>query len=275
MSKLSFLLTPIFFLIILAQIMPLSFSDQSMMIYPPTIEMDSLTIVNIRYMGEKDVYVVLPQLPKNFTVESVKVVSEKVEGLITISAENTKKGTFGCSLAFFSAAPYHLNVSLVKGDEVQPISQYICPANITVQLNLVLALTPKEPLPKSQMLIQQFMDVFSRFTSGWEFIIYLIFIPLFMVTGFLNLRDMKRKKEKWGKQDSAALILRHIFYALFFCFIVVLIVGLGLLVYGYIFNVFYFSFGGFVFSALLFTLVGLVYWIAKWRNWYDLIDEED
>ncbi|OYT56050.1 MAG: hypothetical protein B6U77_00545 [Candidatus Hecatellales archaeon ex4484_218] len=271
------LLTSIFFLVILAQTMTLSFSDQPMIIHPPTISMDSSSMVNIRYAGEKDVYVVLPQLPKNFTVESAKVVGEKVGGLIIISAENMKKaGIFDCSLAFFSTAPYNLNVSLLKGNDVKPISQYICPANITVQLNLVLALNLKEPVPEGQIFIQQFfMNTFSRFASGWEFAVYLIFIPLFMVTGFLNLHDMKRKKEKWTKQDSVALILRHVFYAFLFCFIIVSIVSLGLLVYSYIFKVSLFSFGVFIFSALLFALIGLIYWLAKWRNWYDLIDEED
>jgi hypothetical protein len=106
---------------------------------------------------------------------------------------------------------------------------------------------------------------------------------LFVATGFLNLKDLQMlRQEKWTRQDTLALILRTLFFA--FLLDLVLIVMITGATLGFMIVLRYtVSLHGFLslvstpleFSFGILILTGVVYGIAKWKDWYDLIDAED
>jgi len=124
-----------------------------------------------------------------------------------------------------------------------------------------------------------YLDVITAF----EIALYAIVTILFVITGFLNLKDFKTlRQEKWTRQDTAALILRTSFYAFFLNFLLVLVIigivfsSLTILrlslslrqVLPLVVTSLEFSFG-------ILLLTGVIYGVAKWKDWYDLIDAED
>jgi hypothetical protein len=112
---------------------------------------------------------------------------------------------------------------------------------------------------------------------------YTVILTLFILVGILNIKDMKvKKRDKWVKKDSIAMIIRVLFYAFLIAFGIVELEALIL------------TFGSFILkfltgknllihiskSILLLpifpvVLTGIVYGIAKKREWYELIDEEE
>jgi putative heme degradation protein len=106
---------------------------------------------------------------------------------------------------------------------------------------------------------------------------------LFVVTGFLNLKDLQSlKQEKWTRQDTIALMLRTLFFAFLVDFLLVFAVNALILASMAILKLAVAIQGiqpliinllGYSLAILIFT--GVIYGVAKWKDWYDLIDEED
>jgi len=125
-----------------------------------------------------------------------------------------------------------------------------------------------------------YLDVIPAF----EITLYAIVTILFAVTGFLNLKDLKTlRQEKWTRQDTAALTLRTGFYAVFLNFLLILLTTVLVLsssltilrtsisirqVLPLVITSLEFSFG-------ILLVTGVIYGVAKWKDWYDLIDAED
>jgi hypothetical protein len=100
---------------------------------------------------------------------------------------------------------------------------------------------------------------------------YTVILTLFISVGILNIKDMKvRKRDKWVKKDSIAMIIRVLFYAFliaFGSFILKFLTGKNLLIH--------ISKSILLLPIFPVVLTGIVYGIAKKREWYELIDEEE
>ena len=122
-----------------------------------------------------------------------------------------------------------------------------------------------------------YLDVIPPF----EMMLYLLIVVLFLVTGFLNLKDLKKmRQDKWTRQDSVALMLRMLFYAFLLNLLLIMTIDGGVLlltalrspaslqlVLPLTLTPLQLSFG-----VLLVT--GVTYGLAKWKDWYDLVDAE-
>ena len=114
-----------------------------------------------------------------------------------------------------------------------------------------------------------------------EIALYIVIVLLFIVTGILNVKDLETMRhDKWTRQDSVALIIRTLFYAFLVNFLLILAVEGGILLFVVLWTStsiqrilpstvisLQISFG------LLLT-IGLIYGLARWKEWYDLMDAE-
>ena len=122
-----------------------------------------------------------------------------------------------------------------------------------------------------------YLDVIPPF----EMMLYLLIVVLFLVTGFLNLKDLKKmRRDKWTRQDSVALILRILVYAFLLNFLLTLVIDAGILLLTALRSLASLQFVlpltltslELSFAVLLVTAV--TYGLAKWKDWYDLVDAE-
>jgi len=124
-----------------------------------------------------------------------------------------------------------------------------------------------------------YLDVIPAF----EITVYSFVTILFVITGALNLKDLQNlRQEKWTRQDTVALALRTFFFSSLLNFTLVLIITVALLSSITVLKV------GLLIQRILplvtvsleisfgiFLVTGIVYGIARWKDWYDLIDAED
>ena len=115
-----------------------------------------------------------------------------------------------------------------------------------------------------------------------EIMFYLLVMLLFLVTAFLNLQDMHSiRQEKWTHQDTMALIFRTLFYAFFLNLLIIGGTDIAILLYTIspwsrltLDQVLGLVTAPILFSSVTFLLAGVVYGLAKAKDWYDLIDAE-
>jgi hypothetical protein len=123
-----------------------------------------------------------------------------------------------------------------------------------------------------------YLDVIPAFEIG----LYAFVTLLFVVAGYLNLKDLKNlKQDKWTRQDSVALALRTFFFSSFLNLMLLLLVT-GVMLLTTVFRIgFHYreilpiALTSLEFSFGIFVVCGIIYGIAKWKDWYDLIDAED
>jgi len=125
-----------------------------------------------------------------------------------------------------------------------------------------------------------YLDVIPAF----EITLYAIVTILFAVTGFLNLKDLKTlRQEKWTRQDTAALTLRTAFYAAFLSSLLILLTTVLVMSSSLTIlrtsismrQVLPLAITSLEFSFGILLVTGVIYGVAKWKDWYDLIDAED
>jgi hypothetical protein len=101
--------------------------------------------------------------------------------------------------------------------------------------------------------------------------------------GILNIRDMKiRKRDRWVKKDSIAMIIRVLFYGFLITFAIVELEAL-ILTFGSFLLQFltgknlpmHISKSFLILPVIPVILTGIIYGVAKKREWYELIDEEE
>jgi len=123
--------------------------------------------------------------------------------------------------------------------------------------------------------------IFLDLITAFEIALYLLIVLLFVATGFLNMKDLQNmRQDKWTRQDSVALMLRSIFWAFLLNFLLTGAINVGILLFtvlkaplssqtvlAWVLLSLEFLFG------MLF-LTGVVYGLARWKDWYDLIDAE-
>ena len=122
-----------------------------------------------------------------------------------------------------------------------------------------------------------YLDVIPSF----EITLYLLIVVLFLVTGFLNLKDLKKmRQDKWTRQDSVALMLRTLFYAFLLNFLLIMAVDAGILLFTALRStaslqlVLPLTLTAFEGSFGVLLVTGVTYGLAKWKDWYDLVDAE-
>ena len=122
-----------------------------------------------------------------------------------------------------------------------------------------------------------YLDVISPF----EMMLCLLIVVLFLVTGFLNLKDLKNmRRDKWTRQDSVALMLRMVFYAFLLNFLLTVAIGVGILLLTTLWSlgplklVLPLAFTSLELSFGVLLVTGITYGLAKWKDWFDLVDAE-
>lgn len=191
-------------------------------------------------------------------------------GVIEIRVKNLTSSSIRYSLILYAHQPIELNLSLVSGGISESLGVYHAPANISVQLDFQIL-----KMNKVESLDVYILGLVTPKMPIWEYLVYLTILPLFLVTGILDLKDFKRRYRRWGRLDTFALILRYAYYASFF---VLLFVGLGSLIsliYGHALRIkAVIALSDLLLAFILFSSFAIVYGIGRWRGWYDLIDEE-
>ncbi|MEM2576521.1 MAG: hypothetical protein QW476_01060 [Candidatus Bathyarchaeia archaeon] len=115
------------------------------------------------------------------------------------------------------------------------------------------------------------------------FITYAIILTLFILVGVLNIKDMEiKKRDRWVKKDSIAMLIKVLFYGFLITFA---IVELEALIFSFSNAIFQFLTGkklpirisllSLLLPIIPVILTGIIYGIAKKREWYELIDEEE
>jgi hypothetical protein len=122
-----------------------------------------------------------------------------------------------------------------------------------------------------------YLDVVPPF----EIMLYLLVVVLFLATGFLNLKDLKKmRQDKWTRQDSVALMLRILFYAFLLNFLLTMAIDAGILLFAALRSpasvqlVLPLTLTSLQLSFGVLLVTGVTYGLAKWKDWYDLVDAE-
>jgi len=117
--------------------------------------------------------------------------------------------------------------------------------------------------------------------TAFEIALYLLIVLLFVVTGFLNMKDLQNmRQDKWTRQDSVALMLRSLFWAVLLSFLLIGAINAGILLFTVLKvplssqTVLAWVLLSLEFLLGVFLLTGVVYGLARWKDWYDLIDAE-
>ena len=116
-----------------------------------------------------------------------------------------------------------------------------------------------------------------------EIALYSLVTLLFALTGFLNINDLRAlRQEKWTRQDTIAVMLRTLFFSSLLNFILIVATTGGILVFISVLKlsisikqILPIGLLSLEFSFAVLVITGIVYGIAKWKDWYDLIDAED
>ena len=114
----------------------------------------------------------------------------------------------------------------------------------------------------------------------FEIVLYSVVVLLFVVTGMLNVRDLQTmRQDKWTRQDTAALILRTLFYAFLLNFLLTVTIDAGVLLLMVLWSsslqrVLPLAVLPLQVSFGMLLLMGVTYGLARWKEWYDLIDAE-
>jgi len=177
--------------------------------------------------------------------------------------------TYKYLVALYSASPFTTNITIVSGGRYST-ETINCPPNVTIQLtfNLINNFTgsvrtsPQIPIYLS--------------TPIWSLAILALTTCLFMTSAVLDVRDYSRiKKDRWGIQESIAVIVRYLLYSSLISFILSTILTIGTSIYMSIaYKTTSFEFSWLLTPFIVLIVNTLVYQICKWKGWYDVVDEE-
>lgn len=122
-------------------------------------------------------------------------------------------------------------------------------------------------------------DIFSILVASS----YALMLILFVCVAVLNAKDMEiKRRDKWTRRDSAALLIRAVFYASLFGLIAACLEALGLFITSFALeNIL--KIGSFarvsgtplLVLLLIFVVASITYGVAKRREFYELVDEEE
>lgn len=238
-----------------------------------TVDLSLNDELRISYTGSSEVYVLTSNLPQDIFMISTQNISGsgRYGGLIYVKLTKAVQGSYNYVIAFYSIDPYVINVSLIKGDSY--LSESLnCPANITLQL--VFKLLSNSSIQGPQSILSRVPAYMAPTT--WSLVIMAAFTSIFMATAFLDIRDYSRvKRDRWGLQESIALIIRYLLYGSLISFAISLIISLAITAYSNIvYGLSLFNPSSILTPLTLLVSSAIAYAICKWKGWYDVIDEE-
>lgn len=270
-----------------------STASASLEIHPAAVSVSRNDQVSLSYIGERDVSTILERPPPGFTVLMEKNEnSTSMTGTVNIFPENATKGRYEYLLAFHSEAPYRLTLSVLRYNESAPsitdygiqaykkmyrrpelMGEIACTANVTTQVNISInVLQPKPVGPASPLTIAAFSSI-----PSWVIAVFAVSLSAFITTAILGIRDLKRaRKGAWMfRQLVGATLIKHILFGSILAFLVTTIVLLGTFFGGLLTGVEAVSGGVLAWTLVVSTLLVVPVWIlfllAKWRGWYDLL----
>ncbi len=251
--------------ILLLSLLPISaIASRAIVIEVPEVDLrNKEDYVAIAFSSEREVLVAYSQ------AEGARVYLYEVGGTGWVKVELVNNTSVEQVLAFSSMSPIYLNVSLVSSERATLMARYVVPANTTLQL--VLHMNP----PAAPKRLE--LDLIAMLTPRlpiWEYAIYAILFAMFLSTAYLDSRDHKRRHPRWGKLDTFSLFIRYGFYASMLSFLFIL---LGTVISSILAEFFLIELQASIMDALLaffaFMALAVIYGFAKWRGWYDLVDE--
>ncbi len=225
----------------------------------------------LSYSGSDEVYILISQLPENFDVKvSNTSKGGTYSGVVQVKViRQLIDSTYKYLVALYSASPFTTNITIVSGGRYST-ETINCPPNVTIQLtfNLINNFTgsvrtsPQIPIYLS--------------TPIWSLAILALTTCLFMTSAVLDVRDYSRiKKDRWGIQESIAVIVRYLLYSSLISFILSTILTIGTSIYMSIaYKTTSFEFSWLLTPFIVLIVNTLVYQICKWKGWYDVVDEE-
>ncbi len=271
------LIIPVLVLVSLVVISPsiqISASSESITIrtQPVTIFDANREYIYAEYKGNAEIIVAVVRTDPGILVEEAKQVSDLTLGYIKVYLVNVTSKSYLCTIAMISSQPFSANISLRAGDAQTSQAQSISvPANITAQIEIPII------YGSYQQPIQLTSPVgYTPAFPLWSIIAYAVFMPIFLVTAYLDKGSLKALRKRWSAFDTFALTVRYLFYSSFIIFI---LVTFGLM-FEFVMVRFYswiiqLHVGDWLLSCALVSVFGLFYGIGKWRGLFDNIDEED
>lgn len=253
-------------------------SQSPMVVALPRVAMYQSDVINFKYVSEGHVSVL--------SSESSALSVEKMEhfdgvlytGYVAIWLKPLNK-TIDDELvvAFYSAQPYTVNISLTQASmkKFVDLGAYTCPANVTVEFVVPFTYVA---FAATERYGEEPLGAALSFESPlWRLVVYGVLLSMFSASWWLDSKDYRVKKGKrWARQDSLALLIRYLFYGSALSVIAVAVMTLAQLMYGYfVSGVVNLSLGGMIEASCIFAFLAVLYWIAKWRDWFDVVDEEE
>jgi len=226
----------------------------------------------LNYFGSDEVYVLTSQLPPESF--DVRVGNTSKEGIYSgvIYVRVTKQlidSTYKYLVALYSVSPFTANITIVSGGRYST-ETINCPPNVTIQLtfNLLNNFTGSvKTLPQVPIYLS---------TPIWSLAVLALTTSLFITSAVLDVRDYSRiKKDRWGVQESIAVIVRYLLYSSLISFILSTILTIGTSIYMSItYKTTSFEFSWLLTPFIALLVSALAYQICKWKGWYDVVDEE-
>jgi len=213
-------------------------------------------------------------IPPDVSIKVEEAFREGFRSIVTLTIINptTYKRSM-CELLFSSIGSFNLTLTKYSQEGEVRLNTYHCPGNITFKL--VIPLTSEID---SQSIISKIPVSLSLWSvEPWGIVVYAVFILLFGLTAYLDLKDMKvRKTGRWSINDSIALVLRYMFYAFALSCAAVVLITVGVLAYSLAATLSIdLKLGNLIISLIMFIGLAILYGVVHWRGWYEFIDERD
>lgn len=213
-------------------------------------------------------------IPSDVLIKVEETFREDFRSIITLTIINsTTHGRYVCELLFSSVETFNLTVvKYTYGGEAR-LRTYQCLGNITFKL--VIPLVPKAD--SLSLVSERPVSISLWSVEPWGIAVYAVFISLFSLTAYLDLKDIKtRKAGRWSINDSIALMVRYMLHAFMMSFVAVALVTLGILIYSLVVaSSIDLKLGNLIASLIMLIGLAVLYGVTRWRGWYELIDEED
>ncbi len=222
------------------------------------------------FNGTSDVSVAVLKSDPSLSIEIYRSLGNGSSGYITASITNATR-LYDLSLAMYSSNAYDVEITLRGAEIREPIQTMHLPANMTAQVNLQLTYIGYAA-PVIPVVGIQFSPAFPL----WSEAVYAGLLAMFLLTAFLDGRDLRIKRKRWDRLDTAALLLRYLFYAFVATFAV--ITG-GIALEAVLSTAFSVALpilvGDWLVALVLLAIFGIIYGLGKWREIFENIDEEE
>jgi len=229
-----------------------------------TVELNVGEELAVVYEGEAPIYAVVANFTEGLMVSEAEVMDGGHRGLIQVEVYNSSVRLGECLIALTSTKPFTVKVSTEEA-----LATYNCDGNVTVMLHVkIRALEVEEG--------EAPMGIYVSWENLWPMLIYGALTPPFLAAALLDVKDFKARRGRRARVESLAIVLRYMTYASITCSIAVLAVTGGLALYSLIAPMpLRVEAGSLLLSSTLTGALALLYGLARWKGWYEAVDEYD